>query len=163
MDCLISTTIPYDKKDWKDFMAEPVEFGSFYQLLQSVKEGREDESRELEWMLAEYEHAKESKSAYDELGQIFCHHGIMELYEYTGLDNIQTISKLNSSVWDYLKLRIGCSLADYMVKSMISHSKQHELSKKVGQKWEVSNEDIEENIEGLAKYVVDGIIDIVYA
>ena len=66
-------------------MTEPVEFGSFYQLLQSVKEGNEEQSKELEWMLAEYEHAKESKNAYDELGQIFCHHGIMELYEYTGL------------------------------------------------------------------------------
>ena len=86
-------------------MPESVEFGSFYQLLQSVKEGREKEVKELEWMLAEYEHAKESKNAYDELGQIFCHHGIMELYEYTGLDNIQIISGLNSSVWDYLKLK----------------------------------------------------------
>ena len=76
-------------------MPEPVEFGSFYQLLQSVKEGSENEIKELQWMLAEYEHAKESKSAYDELGQIFCHHGIMELYEYTGLDNIQTFCLLN--------------------------------------------------------------------
>ena len=73
-------------------MPSPVEFSSFYQLLQSVKQGNEKEVKELEWMLAEYEHAKESKSAYDELGQIFCHHGIMELYEYTGLDNIQIIS-----------------------------------------------------------------------
>ena len=44
-------------------MTEPVEFGSFYQLLQSVKEGSEKEIKELEWILAEYEHAKESKNA----------------------------------------------------------------------------------------------------
>ena len=143
-------------------MPEPVEFGSFYQLLQSVKEGSEKETKELQWILAEYEHAKESKNAYDELGQIFCHHGIMELYEYTGLDNIQVISGLKASVWDYLKLRIGSSLPDFMVKSMLSHAGQHDLSKKLGEKWKLSSNEIEENLEGLAKYVAEGIIEIVH-
>ena len=103
-------------------MAEPVEFRSFYKLLHSVKKGSEEQIKELQWMLAEYEHAKESSSAYDELGQIFCHHGIMELYEYTGIESIQIISGFDKLVWDYLKLRTDSSLSDYMVKSMLSHS-----------------------------------------
>ena len=143
-------------------MAEPVEFGSFYQLLHSVKEGSDEQTKELEWMLAEYEHAKESNSAYDELGQIFCHHGIMELYEYTGLENIQTISKFDKSVWDYLKLRTDLSLSEYMIKSMISHAKQHNLSQKVAGKWKVPSEEVEANMEDLAKYVAEGIIDVIY-
>ena len=143
-------------------MAESIEFSSFYQLLQSVKQGNEKEVKELEWMLAEYEHAKESKSAYDELGQIFCHHGIMELYEYTGLDNIQIISDLNNSVWEYLKLRIGSSLEEFMVKSMLSHSKEHGLASKIGKKWDLASSEIEENLEGLARYVSEGIIQIIY-
>ncbi len=53
-------------------MSDPIEFSSFYKLLQSVKEGNRNGIKELEWMLAEYEHATESKNAYDELGQIFC-------------------------------------------------------------------------------------------
>ena len=143
-------------------MPSPVEFSSFYQLLQSVKLGNEKEVKELQWMLAEYEHAKESKSAYDELGQIFCHHGIMELYEYTGLDNIQIISDLNTSVWEYLKLRIGSSLEEFMVKSMLSHSKEHGLASKIGKKWDLASSEIEENLEGLARYVSEGIIQIIY-
>ncbi len=143
-------------------MPSPVEFSSFYQLLQSVKQGNEKEVKELEWMLAEYEHAKESKNAYDELGQIFCHHGIMELYEYTGLDNIQIISDLNTSVWEYLKLRIGSSLEEFMVKSMLSHSKEHGLASKIGKKWDLASSEIEENLEGLARYVSEGIIQIIY-
>ena len=143
-------------------MTSPVEFSSFYQLLQSVKLGNEKEVKELQWMLAEYEHAKESKSAYDELGQIFCHHGIMELYEYTGLDNIQIISDLNTSVWEYLKLRIGSSLEEFMVKSMLSHSKEHGLASKIGKKWDLASSEIEENLEGLARYVSEGIIQIIY-
>ncbi len=143
-------------------MAEPVEFGSFYQLLQSVKKGSEERIKELEWMLAEYEHAKESKSAYDELGQIFCHHGIMELYEYTGIDNIQLISKFEESVWSYLKLRMNYSLSEYMIKSMVAHAEEHDLAKKMSNKWEVSTEEISENMEGLAKYVTDGIVEVIY-
>ena len=143
-------------------MPSPVEFSSFYQLLQSVKQGNEKEVKELEWMLAECEHAKESKNAYDELGQIFCHHGIMELYEYTGLDNFQIISDLNTSVWEYLKLRIGSSLEEFMVKSMLSHSKEHGLASKIGKKWDLASSEIEENLEGLARYVSEGIIQIIY-
>ena len=48
-------------------MADPVEFGSFYKLLKAVRDGNEEKSKELEWMLAEYEHAKDATSAYDEL------------------------------------------------------------------------------------------------
>ena len=45
-----------------------------------------ENKKELQWILAEYEHARGSTSYYDELGQIFCHHGVMELFEYTGVD-----------------------------------------------------------------------------
>ena len=143
-------------------MAEPVEFGSFYQLLQSVKQGSEERIKELEWMLAEYEHAKESKNAYDELGQIFCHHGIMELYEYTGIENIQLISSLEEPVWNYLKIRTSSSLSEYMVNSMLSHAKQHGLATKMSEKWDISTDEIEDNMHDLAKYVVEGIIQIVH-
>ena len=143
-------------------MPSPVEFSSFYQLLQSVKLGNEKETKELQWMLAEYEHAKESKNAYDELGQIFCHHGIMELYEYTGLDNIQIISGLNSSVWEYLKLRMGYTLEEFMIMSMLSHAKEHGLATKLCKKWDLVNDEIEGNLDGLAKYVVEGIIEIIH-
>ena len=143
-------------------MAEPVVFGSFYQLLKSVKQGSEERIKELEWMLAEYEHAKESKNAYDELGQIFCHHGIMELYEYTGIDNIQIISSFENSVWNYLKLRMNYSLSQYMIKSMVDHAKQHDLAEKISEKWEVSTEEIQENMEGLAKYVAEGIVEVIH-
>ena len=95
-------------------MANAIEFGSFYKLLQAARDGNKEKNKELEWMLAEYEHAKDAKNPYDELGQIFCHHGIMELYDYTGLENVKTISSLNKTVWDYLKLRTDYSLDNYI-------------------------------------------------
>ena len=142
-------------------MANPVEFGSFYKLLKSVRDGNKEKSKELEWMLAEYEHAKEATSAYDELGQIFCHHGVMELYDYTGTDNIKYINSLDTSVWEYLKVRMNVGLAEYMVASMLNHAKDHALANKMSTKWDFKVDEIENNLEALAKYVTDGIVDLI--
>ncbi len=142
-------------------MANPIEFGSFYKLLRSVRDGNRQKKQELEWILAAYEHAKESSSAYDELGQIFCHHGVMELYDYTGTDNIEYIYSLEQSIWDYLKVRMNTSLNEYMIMSMIKHAKDHNLTKKISNKWNTPIEEIEENLEDLAKYVTEGIIEII--
>ncbi len=142
-------------------MSNSVEFGSFYKLLQAVRDGNEKKNQELEWMLAEYEHAKDAKSAYDELGQIFCHHGVMELYEYTGVDNISYINGLGNSVWSYLKVRMNIGLNEYMTKSMLNHAKDHQLAKKISSKWDNDLSEFESNMEGLAKYVAEGIVELI--
>ncbi len=142
-------------------MGTQVEFGAFYKLIQSVKDGDEKKNKELEWMLAEYEHAKESTGPYDELGQIFCHHGIMGLYEYTGIDNIRTISTLDKSVWEYLELRTGINLNQYIVRYITDHAKEHSLAKKISTKWETAIDELEINLDDLASYVVQGITDLV--
>ncbi len=142
-------------------MANPVEFGSFYKLLKSARDGNEEKNQELEWMLAEYEHAKDAESAYDELGQIFCHHGVMELYEYTGVESLSYINSLDNSVWDYLKTRMQTGLHSYMVSSMLNHAKDHQLAKKVSSKWDGNLAEIEENIENLANYVAEGIVELI--
>ncbi len=142
-------------------MSKPVEFGEFYKLLEAVKLGNAEKNKELEWMLAEYEHAKDAQSSFDELGQIFCHHGVMELYEYTGLENFGLISSLEKTVWEYLETRMGISLPNYMVRSMIEHANNHKLAAKISTKWETSLQDLELNIEDLAKYVTEGIIDVI--
>ena len=142
-------------------MTNPVEFGSFYKLLQAVRDGNEERSQELEWMLAEYEHAKDAENAYDELGQIFCHHGVMELYEYTGVDNISYINSLGKSVWSYLKVRMNIELQEYMIKSMLAHARDHQLAKVISKKWDCELDEVESNLEGLAKYVTEGIAELV--
>ncbi len=142
-------------------MTNSVEFGSFYKLLKAVRDGNEEKGKELEWMLAEYEHAKDANSVYDELGQIFCHHGVMELYEYTGVENLTYIKGLDHAVWDYLKVRMQIGLQEYMVKSMLNHAEDHELCKKVSGKWDSDAKEVEENIEGLANYVAEGIVEVI--
>ena len=45
---------------------------------------------------------------------------------------------------------------------MLSHAKEHDLATKLGKKWELAHNEIEENLDGLAKYVVEGIIEIIH-
>ena len=142
-------------------MSNSVEFGSFYSLIEKVRDGNEEKRKELEWMLAEYEHAKDASNAYDELGQIFCHHGIMELYDYTGTDSIKYINGLDISVWNYLKVRMNIDLSEYMIKSMVDHAKEHKLATKISTKWGTQVDEIEENLEDLAKYVTEGIVSLI--
>tara|TARA_Y100001968_G_C19065682_1_gene575868 strand:+ start:100 stop:531 length:432 start_codon:yes stop_codon:yes gene_type:complete len=142
-------------------MTKAVEFGSFYKLLRGVINGNHEKKKELQWLLAEYEHAKDATSAYDELGQIFCHHGVMELYEYTGTDNIQYINNLEKSVWEYLEVRMQVDIKEYMISSMLKHAKDHKLDKKISTKWDTPISDIENNMKGLASYVAEGIIELI--
>ncbi len=142
-------------------MSNAIEFGSFYKLLKAVRDGNDEKRKELDWILAEYEHAKEAKGIYDELGQIFCHHGVMELYDYTGTDDIKYINSLDDSVWNYLKVRMNISLEEYMVQSMLEHAKNHSLTSKLSTKWSFDISELENNLEALAQYVTDGIVELV--
>ena len=142
-------------------MEKPIEFSKFYKLLTQVKKGNVDKQTELDWILAEYEHASDSNGVYDELGQIFCHIGLMELYEYTGVDNIKYISELDKAIWDYLEIRYGLSLLDHMVNKMKSHSEKHKLESRASEKWTMPLTEIRENTEGLARYVAEGIIEVI--
>ena len=140
-------------------MSEPIEFGKFYSLLKAAKNGSPAKKEELDWLLAEYEHAKDSKGAYDELGQIFCHSGVMELFQYTGIEDLIYTSKIDREVWDYLKVRTGEELKAYLIRKMESHCKEHNLTGKVSKKWNFLEEELKGNVEGLAIYVADGIIE----
>ena len=119
-------------------MSKPIEFSAFYKILRQATEGNSQKNEELQWILAEYEHAKDATNAYDEIGQIFCHHGVMELYDYTGVDDIHYINTLDESVWNYLGIRMNTDLLKYMCKSMISHAKEHSLAQKISDKWKTS-------------------------
>ncbi len=142
-------------------MESPIEFNEFYRLLREVKKGNNKKSEELEWILAEYEHGKDCKSHFDELGQIFCHMGVMKLYEYVGVEDIKYISALEQTVWNYLKKRMGEGAHEHLVECMKSHAEKHELSQVISEKWGISKEELENNIEGLAAYVTDGILEVV--
>ena len=84
----------------------------------------------------------------------------MELFEYVGIDDLIYISRLEREVWDYLKIRTGEELKSYLIRKMAAHSDDHNLTGKISKKWDFSEEELKTNIEGLANYVTEGIVEV---
>ena len=48
-------------------------------------------------------------------------------------------------------MRLGCTLKNFMIKSMLAHAVEHGLPDKLSKKWKLDSEEIDNNIEDLAK------------
>ena len=142
-------------------MAKPIEFNEFYKLLRKAKNGSESDELELATILEGYKSPKESQGAYEELGKIFCFISMNALFEYTGLTVAKDIGELSNEIWEYLKKRMKGDLRDYTKDRVIKESKNKSLPNKIAKKWEIDKEELEKNLEGLAEYVIDGIVEII--
>ena len=71
------------------------------------------------------------------------------------------ICDLKREVWDYLEVRTGDKLLSHITKSMVQHARKHSLPQKISSKWNFSEEEITNNIDGLATYVAEGIIEVI--
>ena len=140
-------------------MEKPVEFSKFYRVLNAAKEGEEGKSSELESILKQYESANESAGPLNQLGETFLFVGILELYKYSGTEDIQAIGLLDKEAWDKLAADNKADLPPLLANSMIRYSKDNKLSKKISAKWGTSKREIENNIMQMARYITEGIID----
>ena len=140
-------------------MEKPVEFSKFYRVLNAAKEGEEGKSSELESILKQYESSNESAGPLNQLGETFLFVGILELYKYSGTEDIQAIGLLDKEDWDKLAEENKADLPPLLANSMIRYSKDNKLSKKISAKWGTSKREIENNIMQMARYITEGIID----
>ena len=85
----------------------------------------------------------------------------MELYTYTGVEDLSYINGMEPIIWDYLSKREGSTPKDALVDSMVKHSKEHNLPDKIATKWKFNDKDLAENVNNLAEYIADGIVEIV--
>ena len=138
---------------------KPVEFSKFYRVLNAAKEGEEGKSSELESILKQYESSNESAGPLNQLGETFLFVGILELYKYSGTEDIQAIGLLDKEDWDKLAEENKADLPPLLANSMIRYSKDNKLSKKISAKWGTSKREIENNIMQMARYITEGIID----
>ncbi len=143
-------------------MTKPIEFGKFYALIKGAKDGKKEDELELVDLVKKYSKSEECDSAFDELGKIFCNVGLQEVYKYTGLKEINIISKLEGSVWKYLELRMGVKFKTYLIEKMKSHSREENLIEIISNKWGIDTNFLEANIEALAVYISEGIVEIIY-
>ncbi len=142
-------------------MPKPIEFSKFYQLVKEVKRGDLSKKEVLTSLIEDYKIGLDSETPYEELGKILCTVSLRGVNEYTGLKEIELICRLKRDVWDYLKIRTGESLEDYLASIMKSHVNNKDLLANLCSKWNVEKEELENNLENLIDYVNEGIIDII--
>ncbi len=142
-------------------MSKPIEFGEFYKLIKSKKKKGNKDNKDLDVLLGEYEEGKKAESDFDQLGQIFCFIGIKELYNYTGIEDISEISLLDKNIWDYLTIRMKRNLSEYIKIRMIEHVESTDLLAEIANKWKSEEDVLKKNLEGLAEYVTEGIVEII--
>ncbi len=142
-------------------MTKPVEFSSFFRLLNSVKEGSKENQDALEGLLKEYASSEKSESFLHELGQVFIYLGVMELYQYAGTEDLQEIGNIDKSQWDELAKEKKGEIAPHLANTMINHFKKQSISKSIASKWGVSQREVNKNVMSMARYITEGLLDAI--
>tara|TARA_Y100001968_G_scaffold294085_1_gene300412 strand:- start:126 stop:566 length:441 start_codon:yes stop_codon:yes gene_type:complete len=141
-------------------MDKPIEFNSFYKLLYNTKSGRKDSIEILSKVASDYKEGKESQNEFDELGKIYCYIGLCRIYEYTGIKDISYIHNISEEIWNYIEVREEVDLSTYIKRGMKEYSNKNVI-KDIALKWNVKQENLENNIEGLANYITEGIVETI--
>ena len=142
-------------------MSDQIEFSSFYKLLNSIKEGELEQISLLEEKINEFKNGNNSKSFLDELGSLYLYIGITELYKFTNTKNLQEIGLINKDGWEKLSSANQQELPVYLANKMIEYIKVNKKVKEISHKWNIKEGEIRKHITKMARYITEGIIDVI--
>ena len=141
-------------------MSESIEFSDFFKLLNEIKEGSLEKNTLLEARISEYKEANNSSSFLDELGKRFIHIGLLALYKYAESKNLELICSKTKENWEELADKNKIPLPQYLANEMISNIKDNKICKKISQKWNIREREINKHIRPMAQYITEGIIEV---
>ena len=142
-------------------MTDQIEFSSFYKLLNSIKEGDSEQISLLDEKIDEFKNGKNSKSFLDELGSLYLSIGITELYNFTNTKDLQEIGLIDKKGWETLSSLNQQELPVYLANKMIEYIKENKKVKEMSNKWNVREGEIRKHITKMARYITEGIIDVI--
>ena len=142
-------------------MTDQIEFSSFYKLLNSIKEGESERKSLLDEKLIEFKDGNNSKSFLDELGALYLYVGITELYNYTSVKDLHEIGLIDKEGWESLSSQNQQELPVYLANKMIEYIKEHKKVKEMSNKWKIKEGEIRKHITKMARYITEGIIDVI--
>ncbi len=142
-------------------MSDQIEFSSFYRLLNSIKEGKAEKNSLLDEKISEFKHGKDSKSFLEELGFLYLSIGITELYKFTNKKDLHSIGIINKEEWDSLSDENQIELPVYLANKMIEYVKENKKVKELSKKWNIREGEIRKHITKMARYITEGIIDVI--
>ena len=142
-------------------MSDQIEFSSFYRLLNSIKEGESEKTLLLDEKINEFKNGKNSKNFLDELGSLYLAIGITELYNFTNKKDLHSIGLIDKEEWETLSASNQQELPVYLANKMIEYIKENKKVKILSNKWNIKEGEIRKHITKMARYITEGIIDVI--
>ena len=142
-------------------MSDQIEFSSFYKLLNSIKEGESEKISLLDEKLNEFKNGINSKNFLDELGSIYLSIGVTELYNFTNKNDLKSIGLIEKEEWESLSASNQQELPVYLANKMIEYIKEKKKVKEMSKKWNIREGEIRKHITKMARYITEGIIDVI--
>ena len=142
-------------------MSDQIEFSSFYKLLNSIKEGESEKISLLDEKIIDFKNGHNSKSFLDELGSLYLSIGITELYNFTNSRDLQEIGLIDKEGWETLSSKNQQELPVYLANKMIEYIKENKKVKEMSNKWNIKEGEIRKHITKMARYITEGIIDVI--
>ena len=142
-------------------MSNQIEFSSFYRLLNSIKEGESEKIPLLDDKINEFKSGVNSKNFLEELGSLYISIGITELYNFTNKKDLSSIGLIDKEGWESLSMRNEQELPIYLANKMIEYVKQNKKAKELARKWGVREGEVKKHITNMARYITEGIIDVI--
>ena len=142
-------------------MTDQIEFSSFYRLINSIKEGDSKKISLLDEKIIEFKNGNKSKSFLEELGSLYLSIGITELYNFTNQNDLNSIGLINKEEWEKLSIENEQELPVFLANKMIKYVKENKIAKNLSKKWNVREGEIRKHITKMARYITEGIIDVI--
>jgi len=142
-------------------VSDQIEFSSFYRLLNSIKEGESEQISLLDEKINEFKNGNNSKSFLDELGSLYLSIGITDLYNFTDKKDLQEIGLIDKDGWETLSSTNQQELPVYLANKMIEYIKENKKVKEMSSKWNIKEGEIRKHITKMARYITEGIIDVI--
>ena len=142
-------------------MTDQIEFSSFYRLLNSIKDGDSEKISLLDEKISGFKNGLNSKSFLEELGSLYLSIGITELYNFTNTKDLHSIGLINKEEWESLSIKNEQELPVYLANKMIKYVKENKKAKEISKKWNVREGEIKKHITKMARYITEGIIDVI--
>ena len=142
-------------------MSDQIEFSSFYKLLNSIKEGKSEQIPLLNETINDFQNGNNAKSFLDELGSLYLSIGMAELYNFTNSRDLQEIGLIDKEGWETLSSKNQQELPVYLANKMIEYIKENKKVKEMSNKWNIKEGEIRKHITKMARYITEGIIDVI--
>ena len=110
--------------------------------------------------MGEYENRINAKGYLDELGQLCLFLGVTKLYEYTSQQDLKSIGLISKEGWEDLATKNDEELPQFLANNMIKHINKNKIYKEIAKKWNVREGEIKKHITRMARYITEGIIDV---